>query len=61
MTGTPHPDTILAHPALAGRTLLARRRGGWAAHLIQPEGQLGEARPVDADPADGAWRGGPSR
>lgn len=61
MSRTAHPNTILAHPALAGRTLFTRREDGWAARLIQPEGQLGEAWPVEADPAAAAWRGGPSQ
>jgi hypothetical protein len=52
------PDTILAHPALAGRTLLVRRGGSWAAHEIQPEGCLGDGRTVDADPTLYIWRGG---
>lgn len=54
----PKPDTILAHPALAGRTLLVRRGPHWAAHLIQSEGCLGEGRPLDGNPTDQSWRAG---
>jgi hypothetical protein len=50
-------DSILAHPALAGRTLLVRRETGWSAHEIQAEGCLGAARSVDSDPSMHAWRG----
>lgn len=54
----PAPDTILAHPALAGRTLVIHRNGRWAAHEIQPQGCLGEARTIDSDPTAQTWRGG---
>ncbi|HWA56160.1 MAG TPA: hypothetical protein VG692_02845 [Gemmatimonadales bacterium] len=54
----PAPDTILAHPALAGRTVLVRRGRVWAAHLIQAEGRLGEPRILDTDPAQHVWRAG---
>lgn len=54
----PAPDTILAHPALAGRTLIIRRDGRWMAHEIQPQGCLGEPRNVDIDPTGHTWRGG---
>lgn len=52
------PDTILAHPALAGRTLLVRHGTRWAARLIDPQGDLGKAEPVACDPADHIWRTG---
>lgn len=52
------PDTILAHPALAGRTLLRRQGNRWAAHVIQPEGCLGNGRILDADAAPHLWRTG---
>lgn len=52
------PETILAHPALAGRTLLVRRGAHWVAHVIQPEGRLDEARPVERNPAEFVWRAG---
>jgi hypothetical protein len=51
-------DTIFAHPVLAGRTLLVRRDGRWAAHAIQPEGCLGDAQSVNTDPTLHVWRGG---
>lgn len=51
------PDTILAHPALAGCTLFVRRAGQWAAFEIESEGRLAPVRLV-ADPAAHAWRGG---
>ena len=54
----PANDTILAHPALAGRILIIRRDGRWAAHEIQPQGCLGEGRTVDSDPTGQTWRGG---
>jgi hypothetical protein len=54
----PASDTILAHPALAGRTLLVRRAGTWAAHVIQPQGCLGDPRILDADPVQELWRAG---
>ena len=54
----PAPDTILAHPALAGRTLLLRQGSRWAAHVIQPEGCLGEAHILDTDPTLHVWRTG---
>jgi hypothetical protein len=61
MPGTPHADTILAHPALAGRVLYRRGAEAWAAHEIQEGGRLGPALPADVDPASDAWRGGPAR
>jgi len=61
MSPTERPDSILMHPALAGRTLIVRRDRGWAAYAIQPEGGLGDARPLDSDPTAQAWRGGPAR
>ncbi len=54
----PAADTILAHPELAGRILMMRREGRWAAHEIQPQGCLGEARALDTDPTSQTWRGG---
>jgi hypothetical protein len=51
-------DTILAHPTLAGLTLMVRRDGRWAAHVIQPGGSLGDPRVLDADPVPEAWRAG---
>ena len=51
------PDTILAHPALAGRTLMVLREGQWAAHVILPEGCLGEPSHFDIDPSEQSWRG----
>ena len=53
-------ETIFVHPALAGRTLLVRNGAGWAAFEIQPEGRLGEGRPIE-DPSTTAWRGGSTR
>jgi len=61
MSPTERPDSILMHPALAGRTLVIRRESGWAAFDIQAEGVLGEGRPLDSDPTAYAWRGGPAR
>ena len=61
MSATLDPDTILAHPALMGRTLLVCREAGWAAFNILSEGRLGEARPVTIDPTESAWRGGVAR
>lgn len=52
------PDTILAHPALAGRTLLTGRGNRWTAWLIRPEGSLAEARVLDRHPAEFCWRNG---
>jgi hypothetical protein len=57
----PTPDTILAHPALAGRTLLVRSERGWAACDIHPGGRLGDRRPYDGDPTSAIWRGGQIR
>jgi hypothetical protein len=54
----PTPDTILAHPALAGRTLLVRGERGWAACDIHAGGRLGDWRPYDGDPTSAVWRGG---
>jgi hypothetical protein len=54
----PAPDTILAHPALAGRTLLRRQGQRWAAYVIQPEGCLGTGQTLDSDPAQHVWRTG---
>ena len=54
----PISDSILAHPSLAGRTLLVRRGGRWAAHLIQSEGRLSDAQLLDTDPAQHSWRTG---
>lgn len=51
-------DTILAHPALAGRVLMIRREGSWAAHVIQAQGCLGEPLAFDSDPTAHTWRGG---
>lgn len=51
-------DTILAHPALAGRILMIRRNGQWAAREIRPEGCLGDPRTLDSDPMTHGWRGG---
>jgi hypothetical protein len=53
--------TILAHPALAGHTLLTLRAEGAIATDIRPEGRLGEPRPAESDPAALGWRGGPIR
>jgi len=61
MSPTSLPPTILAHPALAGRTLIAQHGDGWAAFEIETEGRLGEARPVPFDPTESAWRGGATR
>jgi hypothetical protein len=61
MSPTERPDSILMHPALAGRTLVVRRDRGWAAFDIQPEGGLGDGRPLDSDPTALAWRGGSAR
>jgi hypothetical protein len=61
MSPTLVPETILAHPALAGRTLFIRADGGWAAFEIQSEGRLSQGRPAERDPAATAWRGAPSR
>ena len=52
------PDTILAHPALTGRTLLVRAADSWAAFEISSEGRLGDVRPAESDPVVHAWRGG---
>lgn len=52
------PDSLLAHPALAGRTLLVRRGGQWAAHLIDSQGSLGQPESVASNPADQIWRTG---
>jgi hypothetical protein len=54
----PVSDTILAHPALAGRILMIRREGRWAAHVIQPQGCLGDPQRLDTDPAQLNWRSG---
>ena len=51
-------DSILAHPALAGRTLMIRRDGRWAAHEIQHQGRLGDPRTLESDPTVPDWRGG---
>lgn len=51
-------DTILAHPTLAGLTLMVRRDGRWAAHVIQPEGSLGDPRVLETDPVLHGWRTG---
>jgi hypothetical protein len=61
MSPTDRHDSILIHPALAGRTLVVRHGGSWAAFEIQPEGELGNGRLVDSDPTTLAWRGGPAR
>ena len=54
----PKPDTILAHPALAGRTLLVRHGARWAAHRLDAEGTPGAAEPLAGNPADQVWRTG---
>ena len=61
MIRRPVPGSILAHPALAGHTLVIVSREGAIATDIQPEGLLGEPRPAESNPAAFAWRGGPSR
>jgi hypothetical protein len=61
MSPTERPDSILMHPALAGRTLVVRRGGTWTAFEIQREGDLGSGRDVDTDPAFHAWRGALAR
>lgn len=59
MSRSDDAPTILAHPALAGRTLYLRAGRRWATRVIHPEGVLGEARPIEGDPALDTWRGGP--
>jgi hypothetical protein len=54
-------ETILAHPALTGRTLLIRRGQGWSACDIQSGGRLGDCRPYEGDPTSAIWRGGQIR
>jgi hypothetical protein len=61
MTPIQIPDSILVHPALAGRTLLVRHGSGWAAFEIHPEGRLSAGRAIEEDPTITAWRGGPVR
>jgi hypothetical protein len=61
MTHMSESGTILAHPALAGHTLVTLSIEGATATDIQPEGRLGEPRPAESDPAAFAWRGGPIR
>ncbi len=58
MSATERPDSILIHPALAGRTLMVRRDGQWAAFDIHVEGRLSEPRQITGDPTLHAWRGG---
>jgi hypothetical protein len=36
----PTPDTLLDHPALAGRTVYVRRGVRWEAYLVRLEGGL---------------------
>lgn len=61
MAPTAPIDSILLHPALAGRTLVVRRDGTWAAFEIEREGQLVSGRVLDGDPAADAWRGSSAR
>lgn len=58
MAPTDRHDSILMHPALAGRTLMVRHGGSWAAFEIMREGNLGSGQPLEADPTTLAWRGG---
>jgi len=52
---SPSPDTILAHPALSGRTIHVRRGRGWETYLIQSEGALGR-HPEPVRPDFDSWR-----
>jgi hypothetical protein len=53
-------DSILVHPALAGRTLMVRGEGGCFSVDIQAGGRLGQTRPLDPDSFPSGWRGGPA-
>jgi hypothetical protein len=61
MAPTERVDSILLHPALAGRTLVVRRRGTWTAFEIERGGQLVSGRMFDGDPTADAWRGSAPR
>jgi hypothetical protein len=61
MAPTERVDSILLHPALAGRTLIVQQRGTWAAFEIEAEGHPVSGRVLDGDPAADAWRGSSAR
>lgn len=61
MAPTEPIDSILLHPSLAGRTLVVRRAGTWAAFDIEREGHPVSGRMLDGDPAADAWRGSSAR
>jgi len=58
MSPTILADSILIHPALAGRTLMVRAGGGGFSVEILPGGQLGQPRPLDPNSLPLGWRGG---
>jgi hypothetical protein len=60
MASIERPDSILIHPALAGRTLVVRHGGQWAAFDIHAGGRLSEPRQIGSDPTLDTWRGGVS-
>jgi hypothetical protein len=53
-------DSLLVHPALAGRTLMVRSEGGCFSVDIGPGGRLGDPRPLDPNSVASGWRGGPA-
>ena len=57
MESTLMPDSIFAHPALAGRTLLVRQGQRWADHAIRSDGTTSMIRQRGQLPAELAWRG----
>jgi hypothetical protein len=61
MSPTVLADSILIHPALAGRTLMVRGEGGCFSIDIQPGGSLGQPRPLEPDTIPAGWREGPAR
>lgn len=61
MAPTQPIDSILLHPALAGRTLVVHHAGGWAAFEIEAGGRPAAGRLLEGDPAAEAWRGSPVR
>lgn len=60
MSPTILADSILLHPALAGRTLTVRAEGGGFSVEILPGGRVGQPRPLDPNSPQSGWRGGPA-
>ena len=56
MTCCPMPETLLDHPALAGRTVLVRRGPAWESFIVRREGGLHSIALPDGQPPRLGWR-----